>query len=315
MPAATVETSQRLRDFDTSELCTLRPPVIKRTLCAHSLKVGALAWASDSRHLVSIDQGGTVILWNAVDARVRQYIARPLIISVALAPSSSLDSQKMIVALGGLDNAISICDMSPSLEKAEVLMMLPDIGDGHDGMVSALGFVDESTLISGGGDCDLRMWNVQHKATTQVLRGHTQGINSIGMAENAAQVASCSIDGTVRLWDLRANENTHVFHCGTEASSACFFPSNLALAAGCNDGTMRIFDTRTSGALATMSDTSITAPCTGIQVRNVNGALMPCLVRYSLAPHTFHSRPHSSATLGALSTRPMETKAVSPCGT
>jgi len=184
-----------------------------------------------------------------------------------------LDSQKMIVAVGGLDNAISICDMSPSLEKAEVLMMLPDIGDGHDGMVSALGFVDESTLISGGGDCDLRMWNVQHKATTQVLRGHTQGINSIGMAENAAQVASCSIDGTVRLWDLRANENTHVFHCGTETSSACFFPSNLALAAGCNDGTMRIFDTRTSGALATMSDTSITAPCTGIQFCNSGRAL------------------------------------------
>jgi len=280
MPAPTVETCQQLRDFDTADLCTLRPPVLKRMLCAHSLRVGALAWASDSKHLVSIDQGGTIILWNAVDARVRQYVTRPLIISVAVAPTS--DPQKMLVAVGGLDNAITICDMSPSLTKGEVLMTLPDIGEGHDGMVSALGFIDEYSLVSGGGDDDVRVWDLQQKVTTQVLKGHTQGINSIalnqehGAGQNnqlATQVASCSIDGTVRLWDLRANKNTHIFSCGIEANAACFFPSSLALAAGCNDGTVRIFDTRTCATLASMSDKAIIDPCTGIQFCSSGRAL------------------------------------------
>jgi len=266
-----------LAHADATSLSKLAAPHIKRTLCAHTIKVIATAWhPSDSRQLVSVDQGGAVILWDAVDARVRQFAKRPLPTSLAVAPAQ--DKELVTVAVGGIDNAISICDLSPHLDEGETLQTMPACGDGHEGMISAMSFIGHNKLVSASGDGDLRLWSLKSGDCMQVLRGHQDGVTSLaqepGAGTESARLVTGSADQTVCLWDTRTVNPTHVFENGAvEATSVCFFPSGMAVAAGGADGTVRIFDVRSYSMVAELSDPSVTSGCTGVQFSKSGRAL------------------------------------------
>ncbi|CAE7949598.1 Wdr47 [Symbiodinium sp. KB8] len=90
---------------------------------------------------------------------------------------------------------------------------------GNSGTLRSVAFLGPSTLTCAGGrDFALRLWDVASltreapgdldtDSPTAVLAGHTGsvfGISRYGPAGDAAMLASCADDGTVRLWDARA---------------------------------------------------------------------------------------------------------------
>jgi WD40 repeat protein len=266
-----------LRSQSISGLCRILTVQQKRCLRAHGFKALGVSWHADSRHLASIDQSGAAILWDTVDATVCQYILRPLGTSVAIAPDPSFE--KVTMAIGGMDNGISICDMSPSSDKGEESTILPVL---HDGLVSAVRFVDGRTLLSGGGDGDLRLWDVTRGGvSTQLLRGHTGDVKQVAIddAKSCSRIASCSLDQTVRLWDPRSGGETHRFSCPDESCpvSVCFFSAGDAVAAGGSDGTVRIFDARSYGVITEIPPTTGNASSiNGIQCSLSGRAIYTC---------------------------------------
>lgn len=282
-----VATGKTLRDVTNGDLHRLLPLQQKRCLRAigtgtNELRATGVAWHGDSKHLVTLNQSGAVILWDTVTATARQFARRPLACSVAVAPST--DVEETVVALGGMDNAISLCNLSPALGKGEMLERLPSLGTSHEALITALAFGGKETLYTAGGDGDLRVWSVAKGQTTQVLRGHGKDVVGLAVSKDVlagspataspSSLASVSLDGTVRLWDLRANCETHVFdYCPDKArlaeadtAAVSLFPSGYAVAAGGVDGVVRLFDTRAYATLAELTaGNKPAAPITGIQ--------------------------------------------------
>lgn len=63
-------------------------------------------------------------------------------------------------------------------------------------------------LYAGCGDNNIYIINLEDGRVLRDMRGHTDYIHCLAIMDN--QLASCSEDGSVRLWDLRKKENTNV---------------------------------------------------------------------------------------------------------
>ncbi|KAK2740950.1 hypothetical protein FQN57_005954 [Myotisia sp. PD_48] len=80
---------------------------------------------------------------------------------------------------------------------------------GHQGGVLSLHF-DSTTLASGSKDNTIKIWNFQDKST-QMLRGHTDWVNSVKLDTASRTVFSASDDLTVRIWDLDTGRCIHTY--------------------------------------------------------------------------------------------------------
>ncbi len=73
---------------------------------------------------------------------------------------------------------------------------------GHkDGTYALVLSPDGKQLASGGGDGDIRIWDVATRQTTKILTGHTGRVLSLAWSRDGGTLASGGEDCTVRLWD------------------------------------------------------------------------------------------------------------------
>jgi len=63
---------------------------------------------------------------------------------------------------------------------------------------------DCNTLLSGGSDCDLKLWNIGKQTNLCLIsqRVHKAAITAIKHIDKETKAASSSIDGQIILWDL-----------------------------------------------------------------------------------------------------------------
>ncbi len=61
---------------------------------------------------------------------------------------------------------------------------------------------DGRYLASAGGDCAIRIWDVEHRMLLATLTGHTGAVTSLAFSPDGRFLASGSLDATVRFWDL-----------------------------------------------------------------------------------------------------------------
>lgn len=263
-----------MRELGNAGLCGIPSITMKRNLRIHPLRVLAAAWHSDGVHLASLDQSGALVMWDTASKFVCQYLARPFGTSLAIAPTKSIEHTT--VAVGGVDNCISLCDMSSTLKQGEVIKMIPPDGPAHDGLVSSLAFIDENTLISAGGDGILKIWNTTTCVVKQTLKGHMRDVTSMavhGSNIKGAISVSGSVDGTLRVWDLHSAECTHLFECKSEVTAVAFFPDGRLVAAGFPDGEVRLFDLRSDNQVAQFKSDAILGACTGVQFSSSGRAI------------------------------------------
>lgn len=61
-----------------------------------------------------------------------------------------------------------------------------------------------NNLITGSGDNNVYIWNLEDGSMKQTLCGHTDYVHCVEYLKKSNQVVSAGEDGTVRFWDLRA---------------------------------------------------------------------------------------------------------------
>ena len=61
---------------------------------------------------------------------------------------------------------------------------------------------DSKTVVSGGYDRQIRIWDASTGEDLASLRGHTERISSLDVSSDSKLVASASFDKSIRLWDI-----------------------------------------------------------------------------------------------------------------
>jgi WD40 repeat protein len=126
---------------------------------------------------------------------------------------------------------------------------------------------DGTLLASGGEDTVIRLWNLKKTQLTDerlnpipsgILKGHTLKVNCLAFSPDGSILASGSVDGTMRLWDVKSGQEkarlkAHMI--GDDAysvSSVAFSSDGKLLASGGYDLTVKLWDVSTGKQLSTL---------------------------------------------------------------
>jgi WD40 repeat protein len=119
---------------------------------------------------------------------------------------------------------------------------------GHSGAVSDVAVSpDGHTLVSGGDDATVRLWDARtHRQVGGPLGGHAGAVVSVAFSPDGRVIASAGTDGTIRLWSRDGHRQLASLHGHTATVMAvAFSPSGAVLASGSSDGTLRLWSPRT----------------------------------------------------------------------
>ncbi|KEQ76003.1 WD40 repeat-like protein, partial [Aureobasidium namibiae CBS 147.97] len=106
------------------------------------------------------------------------------------------------------------------------------------------------TLVSGGCDRDVRVWNMATGQPIHMLRGHTSTVRCLKMS-NATTAISGSRDTTLRIWDIEKGICKHVL-MGHQASVRCLEIHGDLVVSGSYDTTARIWSISEGRCLRTL---------------------------------------------------------------
>ena len=225
-------------------------PTAKRTLTGHSRKIQAMAWHKDSKSLIVADQGGNLVLWDAKMKLRKKFVLAPFMLAATLHP------EKNLAVVGGMENIINVYDINPELgTDCKLVKQL----EGHDGYISSLLYMDNAakanTLLSSGGDGSIIAWDEDTWQKKAEFIGHTDGCGSLCKPMNGCDdvnmFATASSDQTVRIWDLRSGQSSYTLHVPAGSNRCCFYPTGTAIAAGCTNGTVYVYDLRSQTPFCT----------------------------------------------------------------
>ncbi|WP_392530065.1 caspase family protein [Nostoc sp. C117] len=114
---------------------------------------------------------------------------------------------------------------------------------GHDGIVMSVAFSrDGQTIVSGGGDGTVRLWDTQGNSLAAPFQGHQGFVRAVTFSSDGQKIVSGGEDGTVRLWDIQGKPLAEPFrgHEGIVVSVA-FSPDTQTIASCGVDGTVRLW--------------------------------------------------------------------------
>ena len=155
------------------------------------------------------------------------------------------------------------------LEKSIVVVGSSDYGGfltAHTDSVNVLTLHEKGKIFAtGSGDKIIQLWDiieinieetkepVHITNSKHLLSGHTGGISALDFSVNGKLLASGSSDKSVRLWGVTTGQHLHTFtghtgdvgavtFLGDKALAGTAFAKDRALASGCSDGTVILWD-------------------------------------------------------------------------
>ncbi len=133
------------------------------------------------------------------------------------------------------------------------LMFYP--APGNLTVFNAAWFPDGASLLVGCGDGAIRRLDAATGDQLSVHRGHDAVVYSVAILDGGRRAASCSEDGTVRLWTLDAPPDSEpIVMAGHKAAAywIAVHPTGKRIATGGFDNTVRLWDPETGRQVLTL---------------------------------------------------------------
>ena len=226
---------------------TIRTPSSICTECVTS----TIALSSDEKYLavggsstgLDIQSRYAIRIYDFLTGQQLQLLKghRARVISLAFSPDSKqLASGSTYFGEKGVteDSSIRIWALRTTWETSNRLV-------GHKDAVSSLSFSpDGSTLVSGGHDNSVRLWNVRDEFPVgQVLtKQHSQEVYGVSFSPGGEYIITGGLDGRIVLWDGRGGFLKELSQQRQGVTSLAFSPNKdqLRIAAGLENGTSLI---------------------------------------------------------------------------
>lgn len=237
----------------------------RRTMDTASGKLSSIAWASDSKHMLTCSQSGKCLYWNAyMGTRESLFDTGSWPLACGIAPNAR------VLGVGGLDNVLQVYNMPEDTLTADPVLSCRL--DKHTGYVGAVEFVSDNEVLTCGGDAKVMLWDLNAPdRPTQTFHGHTLDITSLSMMSET-QFVTGSADKTCRVWDRRKKHGVMKFgdgdvgghDAGVTSVATCPVAKDTTFASGCDDSFCRLFDIRAGKQLNLYADEEHSSPVTGV---------------------------------------------------
>jgi WD40 repeat protein/class 3 adenylate cyclase len=140
----------------------------------------------------------------------------------------------MLLALAALE-AAPLEEGFSALQAATQASRLVWRAESHTGpLLDVVYTPDGRTLVTGGQDGVVRLWEAATGELLQAWEGHTDAIGDLDISRDGQRLATGSDDGTVRVWDMASGQTLFTFKVVEKVQSVAFSADtqNLAIAAG-----------------------------------------------------------------------------------
>ena len=127
---------------------------------------------------------------------------------------------------------------------------------GHSSWVVAIALSpDGRTLVSGGLDDRIMLWDLTTGERLGILTGHSKPINCLATSPDGKTLISCSDDDTIKIWQLPngAMLRSLAGH-SRDVNSVAISPDGQVFASGSEDRTVCVWRTRTGELLQSFTD-------------------------------------------------------------
>lgn len=238
----------KMWDLQTKELLPILP---------YNSPVSTLAFSPNSRWIAGGSGDGTIRVWDAgTGDLIHEFNDHTESVwKVDFSPDSKWILSVSLDGRGFLKNLVHSGERSIPLEE-----------NGTFSIYAASFSPDEEdngyTFATGSGNKRIQLWKMQTNNGNQLspdnfsLQGHNDSVWILAFSKDGQNLASGSLDGTVRLWDLdlRRERIKIAGHTGGIKALA-YTEDNRLLACGTGlDGILRLWDAGTSGQLSTLLD-------------------------------------------------------------
>lgn len=122
--------------------------------------------------------------------------------------------------------------------------------------VNCLQITPDKKYIAAAGNPHIRLFEINSNNPNHVTSydGHASNVTCVGFQAHGKWMYSCSDDGTVKIWDLRAPGCQRNYDCGgVPLNSVVLHPNQAELLVADQNGCMRVFDLKANACSAKLT--------------------------------------------------------------
>ncbi len=267
-------------DDATVNLWNLNDRTVIKTLSGHTGTVKSIDFSPDGKMLASGSSDHSVRFWNVSTGNA---IGEPLehsddVLSVDFAPfrpilvssgsnafdgimiwnttngarlesltehnteieTSIFSSDGTILASG--DQAGNIILWNTTLQNTDQWNSIHHL-NGFTRQIGALSFSPNGKLLASGAGNIITLWDVLSGANQSDLTGHIDDIMDIAFSPDGKTLVSCSVDGTIRFWDVSTRKEINLYYQDKiRFNSVLFLNNGSKIITADTDSYIRIWD-------------------------------------------------------------------------
>eukprot|EP01084_Bolivina_argentea_P069544 126529_1 len=235
---------------------------INKSFTGHIGKIYTFEMDAFDNEIISCGQDGLLIVWN-IDTGNKRTMVKLESKFMSTSAYCTYNKSKQIIACGGLSKICYVYDLTDKhgLQENGNKHLIASLS-GHRAYISCIKFIDDNRLITASGDSTCILWDIEYNKSVQIFENSLYSksditgidiVNKTNKDANGYMFISGSVDGYIRLYDIRKTEKRgYIAKFGDnkcQINMVKCFENDTSFVSGYEDGHVRFYDLRSFGQM------------------------------------------------------------------